>query len=90
MSGLEIVTLVTLGMFALGAVLALVRLVRGPSLPNRVIALDTVLIIFASAIAVDAARTGRGDFLDLMLVVSLVGFAGTVTAAWFIDQRGAR
>lgn len=90
MSGIEAVAVAALVILGAGAVLSAIRLVRGPSLPDRVVAIDTLLVIFASAIAVEAARTGRADFLDVMVVISLIGFTGTVTAAWFIEQRGAR
>lgn len=70
--------------------LCMVRLVRGASLADRIIALDSLLIVIVMGVAVNAARTGRGTFIDLLLVASLIAFIGTVTVARFIERRGAR
>ena len=64
------------------------RLVMGPTLADRVIALDGLVITLVSAIALDAARTGSPLFLDGMVVIALVGFVGTSAAARFIEERG--
>ncbi len=73
---------------AISAVLCMVRLVRGPSLADRIVALDGLLILVVSGIGVDAARTGRGTYLDVLVVAALLGFVGTVNVARFIERRG--
>lgn len=65
------------------------RLLRGPSLADRVVAMDGLLVVGASAIAVDAMRTGSGAFLPVVVVITLVGFVGTAVVARFIEGRGA-
>jgi multicomponent Na+:H+ antiporter subunit F len=75
---------------AVGGLLCLVRVVRGASLADRIIALDSLLITIVIGVAVNAARTGQGTFLDVLLVASLIAFIGTVTVARFIERRGAR
>ncbi len=79
---------VALGMLALAGVLCGARLVRGPSLPDRIVALDALLVIVVTAVAADAARTGRGVFLDVVVVTALLGFVGTSVVARFIERRG--
>ncbi|HEX2046344.1 MAG TPA: monovalent cation/H+ antiporter complex subunit F [Acidimicrobiales bacterium] len=74
---------------AVSGLLCLLRLVRGPSLADRIVALDALLIVIVSGIAVDAARTGEGTYLDVLLVAALLGFVGTVNVARFIERRGA-
>jgi multicomponent Na+:H+ antiporter subunit F len=64
------------------------RLVKGPTLADRVVALDGLTITLVSAIALDTARTGSPLFLDGMVVIALVGFVGTSAAARFIEERG--
>jgi multicomponent Na+:H+ antiporter subunit F len=64
------------------------RLVKGPSLADRVIALDGLVVTLVSAMALDAARTGSPLFLDAIVVIALVGFVGTSAAARFIEERG--
>lgn len=65
------------------------RLLRGPSLADRIIALDGLLVVGASAIAANAARTGVGSFLPVVVVVTLVSFVGTAVIARFIEGRDA-
>jgi multicomponent Na+:H+ antiporter subunit F len=83
---------ITICMTALGisALLCLARIVRGDSLADRIVALDTLLIVIVIGIAVNTARTGTGTFLDVLLVAALIAFIGTVTVARHIERRGAR
>lgn len=85
---MTIVTGVCFVGLSVAALLALVRLVRGPSVPDRIVALDALLLIVVSGIAVGAAATGDGDFLAVLLAVALLGFVGTVTVARFVERRG--
>lgn len=73
----------------LAALMCLVRLVRGPTVPDRIVALDALLIVVVSGIAVGSAVDGEGDYLALLLAVSLLGFVGTVTVARFVERRGS-
>jgi multicomponent Na+:H+ antiporter subunit F len=70
--------------------LCLLRLVRGESVADRVVALDSLLVIIICGIAVDAAARRSGMFLDVLVVGALIAFAGTVTVARFVERRGAR
>lgn len=83
-------TNVLFAILAAATVLCLTRLLRGVSLPDRIVALDTLLVTLVSGLAVLAARTGSGAFLDVMVVASLLGFTGTTLVARFIERRGAR
>lgn len=85
---MTIVTGVCFVGLSVAALLTLVRLVRGPSVPDRIVALDALLLIVVSGIAVGAAATGDGDFLAVLLAVALLGFVGTVTVARFVERRG--
>jgi multicomponent Na+:H+ antiporter subunit F len=64
------------------------RLVIGPSLADRVVALDGLVISLVSALALEAARSGSPLFIDAIVVIALVGFVGTSAAARFIEERG--
>lgn len=80
-----VLAFVLLGLAAAGF---LARLILGPSIADRIIALDGLLLIVVSALAVDAARTGRTTFVDAIVVIGLLGFVGTAVAARFIERRG--
>jgi multicomponent Na+:H+ antiporter subunit F len=87
---MTVLTAVVFTMLALAGGLCLVRLLRGASLSDRIVALDTLLVVIVSGIAVQAARTGSGIYLDVMVVAALLGFTGTALVARFIERRGAR
>lgn len=64
------------------------RLVRGPSLADRVISIDGMLVVGLSMIVVNAVDTGRGVFLQVAVMLTLVGFIGTAVVARFIEGQG--
>lgn len=79
-----------LAVLGVSAILCVVRVARGVSVADRVLGLDSLLIVIVVGIAVDAARTGDGVYLDALLVVALVAFIGTTAVGRFIERRGAR
>lgn len=64
------------------------RLLAGPTLADRVNALNGLLIVGMSAIAAQAVETGRGAFIPVLVVAALVSFVGTAMVARFIEGRG--
>lgn len=78
---------IALGVLVLAGFLCLIRLIRGPSLANRIVALDALLLMVVSGLAVQAAITGEDTFLDAMVVAALLGFTGTGLIAKFIERR---
>ncbi len=81
-------TAVAFVMIAIGALAFLARLLIGPSLPDRVIALDGLASTVTIGVIVAAARTNSGFEVDIVLVVALVGFVGTGVLARFVERRG--
>ena len=79
---------VALVLLAVASACFFARLLMGPTLADRVVALDGLVVTIVAAIALDAARTGSDLFLDVAVVVAFVGFVGTAAAARFIEQRG--
>ena len=67
-----------------GALLALVRLARGPSLLDRVVATDTLLVIIAAGLAVHAAITRDPTVVPVLVVVALLAFVGSVSVARYV------
>ena len=84
------VAVVCFTLLAVGAVACLARLVAGPSLVDRVVALDTVVLVLVGGVAVGAAVSGTGFFVDVVVVGTLIGFVSTLTVARFVERRGAR
>lgn len=79
--------ILALAMLSVALFLALARLTRGPSLPDRVIALDLTGTIAVGMITVYAMATGQPVFLDVAIVLALIAFLGTVAFARYIEKR---
>jgi multicomponent Na+:H+ antiporter subunit F len=84
------VALVCYAGLAVAAALAVARLCLGPTVPDRIVALDNLLYVVVIGIVVAAATTGDGSFLGVLLAVSLLAFVGTTTVARFVERRGGR
>jgi len=84
---LDIAFAVTLTMLALAAVLTFVRLVRGPTLPDRVIALDLIGVLIVCMLVVVAGSTAQRAFLDVAIVAALISFVGTVAYARYVERE---
>lgn len=76
-----------LGVLGAAFVLFGYRLIVGPTLSDRVIALDGMLVVGISAIIVTAMDTGDGAYLPVAVVLTLVGFIGTAVVARFIEGQ---
>lgn len=72
----------------LGVALAFVRLILGPTLPDRVVALDMMTVLIVSFCGIYAIVSGDTAFVDVALVLALVGFLATVALARFVERRG--
>ncbi len=68
--------------------LTVYRVVKGPTLPDRVLSLDMLVGIAIGFIAVIAIRTGYTLYIDIAISLGLVGFLATVAFARFILARG--
>ncbi|WP_083941459.1 monovalent cation/H+ antiporter complex subunit F [Sanguibacter suarezii] len=80
---MTVVAIVCAALLLGAAVLALIRAERGPSMLDRTVALDVFVTALVGGIVVEAALTGRTDTLPLLVVLSMVGFVGSVTIARF-------
>ena len=91
MSGAEFLswaTSITLAVLSIAFILTAVRVVIGPELSDRVLALDMLVSIGIGFIAVIAIKTGFTLYLDIAIALSLVGFLSTVAFARYILTRG--
>jgi multicomponent Na+:H+ antiporter subunit F len=86
---IEVATTISLGFLTFAGLLAVIKLLRPGSLPDRTVALDTLLVLFSAGLAVLAARTGEDTYLNAMVVAALLGFTGTSLVARYIERRGA-
>ena len=83
-------SVVALIMLSIGAAGFAYRLLRGPSLPDRVVGLDGLLSVIVIGIIVAATRSSNGGItIETVLVAVFVGFVGTTALARFIERRGS-
>ncbi|ARK03569.1 MULTISPECIES: monovalent cation/H+ antiporter complex subunit F [Cellulosimicrobium] len=78
-----VIVVVSAVLLAAGATFAVARAERGPSMLDRTIALDVFTTTLVGAIALEAAFSRRTDTIPILVVLSLVGFVGSVTIARF-------
>lgn len=71
------------GMLGLAAVLLVVRLALGPTMLDRVVALDVLVAVIICGLALEAAVHRHTTTLPVLVVLSLLGFVGSVTVARF-------
>jgi multicomponent Na+:H+ antiporter subunit F len=79
---------IALTMLAVAAAIAFVRVLLGPTLPDRVVSVDLVGVLIVGIAVVAAAGTGVEAFLDVALVLALISFVGTVAYARYIERGG--
>lgn len=87
-SFLEIATTVSLIAILASFALVVTRLVRGPSLPDRILALDMMVTVGVGFIAVIAVRTEQNTYVDVAIALGLVGFLATVAFSRYVIRRG--
>jgi len=84
---MQAVLAITAVIFSLAAAGAIVRIARGPSLLDRVLASDVLLAILAGALCIDMAVNRHLNNLMLVVAISVIGFIGSVTVARFVADR---
>lgn len=75
-----------LGMLGLALLIAFLRVLRGPTLSDRVVAMDLIAVLTVGVIVTNTAGTGQRMLLDAAMVIALVGFLGTIAYAWYVEK----
>jgi multicomponent Na+:H+ antiporter subunit F len=83
---LEVISHITLAMLGVAMLVTFVRLVKGPTLPDRIVAMDLFGILVVGLIIVLAGSSGVRATLDAAIVIALVGFLGTVAYATYVER----
>jgi multicomponent Na+:H+ antiporter subunit F len=79
-----VVNVVLYALIGAGALLVLIRLALGPSLLDRVVATDALLVIISAGLAVHAALARDPTVVRVLVVVALLAFVGSVSVARYI------
>ena len=75
-------------MLTLAVVLAFIRVLLGPSLPDRVVAFDLMASVAVGIMVLYSIAAEETVFLDVAIVLALISFLGTVAFARYLEQRG--
>lgn len=78
---LEYAILISMGLMSAAALLNVARLLVGPSLPDRILALDTLYINAIALIILLGLRLRSDLFFEAALIIAVMGFVGTVAVA---------
>ncbi|NJY61221.1 cation:proton antiporter [Salinimicrobium sp. CDJ15-81-2] len=81
---------IILPVLSLSILLVFLRFFRGPSISDRVIAVDLLVTIGIGIIAIYSILTHQPTFLDIALILALIGFLGTVAYSYYIQKRKNR
>jgi len=85
---LDLCIVLALALLSFALALVVARIVRGPTLPDRVLALDTLVSVGIGFIAVMGIKTRFYLYIDIAIALGLVGFLATVAFARFVLVRG--
>ena len=75
-----------IGAFALAILLSAWRLLRGPDMPDRILALDTLYINSLALLVLAGLQYGTNLYFEVALVMSMLGFIGTVVLSRFLSR----
>lgn len=86
MISLGLIGWVSLAVLSVSAVMLTARFCMGPTVPDRLAAFEALTLAFLSFVAMWSLLSGTVWFFDAILVVSLVGFLGTVFVARYLEK----
>lgn len=82
------ITHIIMPLLGIGLLITFIRVVRGPSLPDRVVALDLMATFIIGISAVYSVASNEPSYLDAAVVLALITFLGTVAFAYYLHRRG--
>ncbi len=83
---IDMILKVSLTLFMFAIALSLYRVIRGPSLPDRAIALDTIGVNLISAIAIVSIVLKTKAYLEAILIIGILAFIGTIAFSKYIER----
>lgn len=84
---IETAVLLSLYGVALAMLLSLWRLLRGPSVPDRILALDTLYVNTIAALILFGMHLRSAVYFEAALIIAMLGFVGTVMLSKFVLRR---
>jgi multicomponent Na+:H+ antiporter subunit F len=82
-----VVLIITFSFLLAALVLAFVRLLKGPSINDRIAAMDVIAVIVMAFILTYSIMVNKAIYLDLPVIISLISFIGTVAVSTYLKHR---
>lgn len=79
------ILLIFFGVVTVAVILALIRAIRGPTSPDRVVAVDIMVTITVALMVLLALFFGRRIYLDVALIYAVLSFVGVIAIARYLD-----
>lgn len=76
------------GLIAVSFVMAVIRFSLGPTVPDRVVAVDLITSLFMASVCYFIVHTGQVVYLDALMVLVLISFIGTVAYPYYLQKVG--
>ncbi len=80
---MTVVLIICVAILALSALLLMIRIALGPTMLDRIVALDVLVAVLICSLALEAAAHHHTSTLPILVVLSLLGFVGSVSIARF-------
>jgi len=84
---LDIVMQIVLVLLGIALLIGFARLALGPTLQDRIVAMDLIAILTVGMLVTATAGTSNRTLLDAASVIALVGFLGTIAYAWYVEKE---
>jgi multicomponent Na+:H+ antiporter subunit F len=87
---LEVSIWIGLAMLSAALALAAIRLILGPTIPDRIVALELVASLFVGVVALASILADASAYLDVAIALTLVAFLGAIVFSRFVERRVGR
>lgn len=81
------ITYVLIPLLIISIVLIFIRFLKGPSIADRVIAIDLLVICSIGIVTFVSITTVQSTFLDIAMIIALIGFLSTVAFSYYLEKR---
>ncbi len=82
-----VAVVVSMHLVGVAMLMALVRLLRGPSVPDRILALDTLYVCAIALLVLFGMHLGTAVYFEAALIIAMLGFVGTVVLSKYVLRR---
>ena len=83
---IKVMLTTALVLFALSIAIGLYRIIRGPSTPDRVVAMDMMVVNLISGIAVISVLLNTRAYLEVILILGILAFISTIALSKFVER----